>query len=361
MKSAIDDFTRLRPTYEDFTSRLRSFVEDLLKLEGIEYHQVTGRTKSVDSFSNKIERKAEKYSEPMTEITDLTGVRIVVYDKGVLDTIDRLINENFIVDLDNSVDKGKLLNYNEFGYRSAHYVIILDEKRAGLREWSLFKRLKAEIQVQTALQNAWSSISHTFDYKRKEDVPSLYRRKLYLLAGVLELADEQFLEIRESERKYQNDLTKPGNEPDAAHDELNLLTLTSYFSNKNDLVQELEDAALHVGFRVHDAMSSKYISALVQVGNMLDLRTVSAFDQFIRKRLHLAVPYLEEIYKHGPNVQQGWDTYKDFTALLFLLCFLNESQLDKFNGEGWARSIWVSVSNAILNRISLLDLPRPKA
>src|SRR5215469_6238650 len=59
------------------TGRLRTLIVDLLAEANIEVIQIEARTKAVDSFTEKISRKRAKYKNPLREITDLVGIRII--------------------------------------------------------------------------------------------------------------------------------------------------------------------------------------------------------------------------------------------------------------------------------------------
>ncbi len=80
------------------------------------------RAKSLVSFSNKIILK-DKYKNPITDMTDLCGARIVVHFKSQVDKVCNFIKENFEIDEANSLDLKSKLMVSEFGYRSIHYIV----------------------------------------------------------------------------------------------------------------------------------------------------------------------------------------------------------------------------------------------
>lgn len=63
-------------------------------------------------------------------------------------------------------------------------------------EWRSFKNFHAEIQVRTVLQHSWAAVSHALQHKREGDVPLALRRRIFRLAGLFELANEEFIQIR---------------------------------------------------------------------------------------------------------------------------------------------------------------------
>jgi hypothetical protein len=78
-----------------------------------------------------------------------------------------------------------------FGYSSRHLLVSAEGRGAELAH-------PASIQVRTVLQHAWAEFEHDIRYKGtvpEEHAPDLDRR-FTLAAGLLELADREFSEIR---------------------------------------------------------------------------------------------------------------------------------------------------------------------
>lgn len=170
-------------------------MEKLLEKEGIVPAQITSRTKTAQSLKGKIERKkieGRSYDNPLSQITDIVGIRIITYYLRDIEEIGNLVRKEFQIDEKNSLDKSAVLGIDQFGYKSVHYIISLSSSRRDLPEWVEFKMFKAEIQVRTTLQNAWAEIDHEIRYKNEENIPIEIRRRIYRLMALLELADEEF-------------------------------------------------------------------------------------------------------------------------------------------------------------------------
>ena len=178
-------------TFQEFTDKIIKLIHELLQKRKIDA-QIEHRTKSIESFFVKIQRERKDYRNPLEEVTDLVGIRIIAYYKEDVDRIGEIIKREFDVDWENSIDKAQTLDPDRFGYLSVHYVISLSSHRKELTEWKAFANIKAEIQVRTILQHAWAEISHKLIYKTAEEVPKNLRRQLFRLSALLELADEDF-------------------------------------------------------------------------------------------------------------------------------------------------------------------------
>ena len=194
------------PQHELLTSSVVSIVKNLLDKENIDYLSVTGRTKDKKSIVEKVNRKS--YKNPKDDLTDLSGIRIIVYFESDIKKVSKLINSSFDVDKKNSLDKDTLLATNEMGYRSVHFVCDLGKKRAILPEFETTKNLKFEFQVRTVLQHAWAELAHDRNYKFTGKLPPELERKLYLYAGMLEIADKGFDELSNQIIEYTTQIEK---------------------------------------------------------------------------------------------------------------------------------------------------------
>ena len=79
MEKYVEKFQLIRPIYEDFNEKVKNLLKSLIDENQIKYHLIESRTKSIKSFQEKISRKDNKYTNPIEEITDLAGIRIIVY------------------------------------------------------------------------------------------------------------------------------------------------------------------------------------------------------------------------------------------------------------------------------------------
>lgn len=237
------------------TDAVVSIVENILRARQIDYLAVTGRTKNLSAAIEKIERK--RYTHPQVQLTDLSGIRIVVFLESDVRRVSKAIRETFRVDAGNSLDKNDLLSANQLGYRSVHFVCDLGEGRSNLPEFRGLEGLQFEFQIRTVLQHAWAELAHDRNYKFSGKLPQLLERKLYLYSGLLEIADKGFDEVSAEIDRYvatmesrtdQGDLNVELTSLSLQHfvdmwSRKNRITLTSATGGKDDLadlVGELE-------------------------------------------------------------------------------------------------------------------------
>lgn len=187
----IQEFEAIRPVYIEFAHLLEKILNKAVSSLSI-LAIVQARPKSIVSFTNKIISK-DKYQNPLVDMTDLCGARVIVHFQSQVEKICNFIKENFEIDEANSLDLKSKLKVNEFGYRSVHYIItpkkdsILDEPID-----DKFKSLKAEVQVRTLAEHVWADISHDRIYKTDLIIPDEWKREAARLSAMLENADNAF-------------------------------------------------------------------------------------------------------------------------------------------------------------------------
>ncbi len=178
-----------------------ALVQGILDEAGINYLSVTGRTKSVASFAEKAERMiagVPAYADPLRQITDQLGVRVITYVEDDVDAVADLLGEQVIVQDDRDMGQ-ETADEGRFGYASRHLMIALDPARESHPDFSHLRSRAAQVQVRTVLQHAWAEFEH--DIRYKGTVPAEHARefdrRFALAAGLLELADREFSQIRE--------------------------------------------------------------------------------------------------------------------------------------------------------------------
>lgn len=199
------DFHDKYNVYQKLSIKAKSLIEELIQKNNIGVKSITARTKDLESLKKKIETKNYKYSS-LNQITDLSGVRVITYYADDVYRVEDIIRKNFKIDSFNSIDKAKILEYDRFGYLSLHYVVELTDEQCERLDLIDLKGYKFEIQIRTILQDAWAEIEHDLGYKNKRTVPRKIKRDFSRLAGLLELADKEFQNIRDYIDNYEDEV-----------------------------------------------------------------------------------------------------------------------------------------------------------
>ena len=215
VRAAVKAYAAMQPELRDLTERCVAQVTTLLDDAGINYLNVVGRAKSVASFAAKAQREVDGkpvYSDPLREITDQIGIRVITYLLSDVTAVADLLSDQFTV-LDDR-DMGQVTaSEGRFGYASRHLLVTLDATRGGQPAHQPLRDRSVQVQVRTVLQHAWAEFEHDIRYKGtipEEHVPDLDRR-FTLAAGLLELADREFSAIRD---RLRASLTDERPEPD---------------------------------------------------------------------------------------------------------------------------------------------------
>lgn len=228
-------FLSNQQNFNKLAEKVDNIIAEILTEKCIEYHQVTYRCKTLESFSKKIEKS--KYVS-ISEITDIAGIRVITYVEDSIPLICKIIEENFDIDWENSSDKSEQLGVDKVGYKSVHYVAKLPDSRLELTEYKKYSDLKFEIQIRTILQHSWAEIEHDRNYKFGGVLPTNIQRRFKLLAGLLELADNEFNTISLEIDKYTEEVKNKtlAGDLDIA---INSTSLQQFMNQYTELIQDM--------------------------------------------------------------------------------------------------------------------------
>ena len=227
VRAAVADYEARRPALLTATDNYLKLVTGLLDDAGINYLSIAARTKSVESFAAKAERIVDGkrlYSDPLVEITDQIGLRVITYLREDVDAVVTLLADEMrlLDDRDMGLETAR---EGRWGYASRHVLVGVEGEQQ-----------PASIQVRTVLQHAWAEFEHDVRYKGSipaEHVPDLDRR-FTLAAGLLELADREFTAIRERLRVTVSDEKIAEDHPTEESDDPRIATpvLATYLGNR---------------------------------------------------------------------------------------------------------------------------------
>ena len=187
----MDEYREALPVLKTMKDAVLAGLHKALERSGLVVTAVEARVKTEGSLADKLVRKGNKYAT-LSDITDLVGARIITYYTDDVDRIASMAEKLFEIDWANSVDKRKLHQLDSFGYNSLHYICRLPDYD-----------FRFELQLRTTLQHAWAAINHDTGYKSGIEIPQEYMRRMNRLAGMLEMADDEFSRIRTELTDYR--------------------------------------------------------------------------------------------------------------------------------------------------------------
>lgn len=181
------------PLLKQLEEQASDMLQKALREQSIQLNAFEHRIKTEKSLTGKLEKKGYKY-ETLFDITDLVGIRVVTYYTDDVDKVAVITKQIFDIDWKNSVDKRKH-QLDSFGYLSLHYICYLKE--------GPMRNIPFEVQMRTALQHVWSAIEHDIGYKGAVKLPPEFVRQFSRLAGMLEMADDEFSRLRTTMTDYR--------------------------------------------------------------------------------------------------------------------------------------------------------------
>ena len=155
-------------------------------------------------------------------------------------------------------------------------------------------------------------ISHALQYKREGDVPLALRRKLYRLAGLFELADEQFIEIR-NERKIISLEAVSADFLDISVvvDAPIIVKFLATSKEFNNVIGYIKD----VGYKLSDDEDLNYIGYFVEEFRRVGLSTLEDLNSLLSKDNSA---FFLDLFQHDED-EEPWEVSSPFILLLLLI------------------------------------------
>ena len=260
----LDEYNEYMPAYRKIMAIAKQELDKAINGIGLYIVAQESRIKTEASLAGKLDLKGYKYSS-ISDITDIVGIRIVTFFSDEVDKVAVLIDKLFEVDWSQSVDKRKMHALDSFGYNSLHYICRIPKSLYSDPEFPMVNELRFEVQMRTALQHVWSNLNHDTGYKSGVDVPKEYIRNLNCLAGMLELADEQFSRIRTEITDYRRKVQALVADGEFDKVPLDMDSFTSYLKLKPFEKLNKKIAAINQA-EIYESSATKYLPAFIALG-----------------------------------------------------------------------------------------------
>lgn len=332
--SILDEFDKNKNLFEQYANSLKSLLASLIENQGISVHTLDVRVKERRSLEQKIIRK-NKYTF-LSEITDIVGIRVITHYSNDVDKIAEVIEREFSIDWENSIDKRKTIEHDRFGYLSLHYIISHNEQRCALSEYSKHETLKAEIQIRSILQHAWAEIEHDIGYKSNIGLPPELRRKFSRLAGLLEIADNEFTQIKSDIENHRKDvnINVIGQGPNIP---LDVFTLREYLNTNLTFIGIAKDLSMTDGINIDiNTESNEGFDWIINSLNLLKITSIQKLDEFVHENSKLITLRVYQLFNIEHN-KEFWMNLKN-QYLLGYLCQVVIAQSDHEIQEKYFKS-----------------------
>jgi putative GTP pyrophosphokinase len=212
----LKEFTDYKPTLEAWGKSVDEKLLSVLNELDIEHHikiYPKCRLKNDDSYLSKALYRRKPYTDPILDIEDKIGTRVIllksddVYRAASLIQASEFWNAKVTKNLQEIIEEKP----NEFDYQSVHIIVWPKEEFEG-KSGDELKILCCEVQVRTLLQHAFAEVSHDSTYKGPYKNDKEIIRNLAKSMALMEATDDYFGEIfdimKDDTRFYRNYLNE---------------------------------------------------------------------------------------------------------------------------------------------------------
>lgn len=186
----------LKKVAKTLEEQLKDHVKDIPRID-----RISARAKHVDRFLKKAAAKRSngqpKYADPINQIQDQVGARIITFYLEDVDQVSKQIESYY-----NSIETQVIVpdSEKEFGYFGKHYIFllpedVLEDDMSNAQVPNFF-----ELQVKTLFQHAWSEAEHDLGYKPQDPLLPEEKRKIAFSAAQAWGADQIFAELFSSRK-----------------------------------------------------------------------------------------------------------------------------------------------------------------
>lgn len=270
-------YSKIVSSFRDLETEVKHILESASRQQSLKVAGLESRIKTIDSIVEKAVRKGVK--DPMMELSDILGVRIIGLLRSDMGHFEALIRDEFeIIEVDD-----KTVHGDGLGYRSEHFICKLKKELVG-RRYDEIKNFKFEIQLRTLCMHAWAALSHHLQYKSEEDVPVDLQQSLRALSGLFFVADSQFEQFVKVKDDYRERAAVESESLNAGPIDLNMDTFKAYASKR---------------FPDRSMGTDDDISDLISDLKHFNITTINQIDNFVKKRRSDFADYEKESLKSG--------------------------------------------------------------
>jgi ppGpp synthetase/RelA/SpoT-type nucleotidyltranferase len=156
--------------------------------------RVCARPKSILRFCAKAKKRENgklKYSDPIRQIQDQVGARIVTYYPEDIERLSAIVEQYY-----RPIEKQNIVpdSEREFGYEGKHYIMFIPDGILPVAPSGSFPKF-FELQIRTLFQHAWAEAEHDLGYKPTQALTFEEKRRIAFTAAQAWGADSIFQEL----------------------------------------------------------------------------------------------------------------------------------------------------------------------
>lgn len=285
------EYASLNKSIDSFGIELLKQIQQILNDNSIHLgFPIQHRTKNWPSIKRKLNLIRIK---SLLDIQDLCGLRLVLLFKRDIESVRKIISENF--DILKEYDTINRLDSNQFGYSSFHMIVKMPGSWFELPTLKGFSNLKAEIQIRTLSQHTWAAASHVLQYQSEENVPKTILRSVYRVSAILETVDIEFERFLDERDKYLSQIDK----------------LSSKEISKTSLNVDLLEKVMVEKLPNKNKSKDEEYSDLLDDLRFMNIADTSQFIELVDQHLNKAI---ERDNKASDNIED--DHYFNHTGLI---------------------------------------------
>ncbi len=168
--------------------------------------------------------------------------------------------------------------------------------RLKLTEYSSYSNIKFEIQIRSILQHSWAEIEHDLGYKGEFEIPDIAKRTFYRLSALLEIADVEFVRLKEIILRYEKEVTAEIVK-DKTEVPIDKASLLAYIHQSEEIKSQIEPIC-----KVYNFSGAFKLTKEVNVANLIErlqnqnIHIINQLDKALKENKALSLRFLQKRY-----------------------------------------------------------------
>lgn len=186
LEQALARFGEERATFKRVAETVSGELQEICDRASLPC-RVSGREKDIRSYHTKVIEKG--YADPWGDVTDKAGARVILESAGDVDRARDAIVGALGARVLSEEDKRVVSSPDRLGYSGVHIQVSAEVEA---------RTYECEVQLRTAAQDLWATISHKALYKPYVELSPDVQHAAYRLVAIVELFDEELQRIATS-------------------------------------------------------------------------------------------------------------------------------------------------------------------